>query len=340
MNSEVIKYVAGGGKTTYSRQLLRENPRGLYLTYNNAVKDEISSEGFLALTIDAFLTGFIIPKAVSKIPLIPEGVKIVLSKEGGYRAGCRNITIRNDGSVWNGSKIIKSVNLYTEYDSFLAKGNFPNKKFLNMIFTPDSLSISHQQRDQLASFAIINFKQYILDIIRQRFSYIIIDEAQDIKLPKEPLVEALWASDIPTIILGDENQNINNGSEWFSGLEATKSELKSYRCGEGLCRWIRGNLKIDINGVEKETSYTTISFNQLDDLNDGERVLLYKAKKGSAIKDALSRWRGPSRTIQNAKGATIDQDVVIIGKTMNKRFLYTAITRTRGNVYSTIVKYQ
>lgn len=338
MDSEVIKYVAGGGKTTYSRGLLKDNVRGLYLTYNNAVKDEILGEGYLAMTLDSFLVGFIIPKAISKIPLIPDGAKVSLNESTDYRSGSKNISIDKNGLLYNQTKIIKDVNLYTRFEDFIGMSNFTNKFFLDMIFKQNELNTSYQQRDQLANFIIHNHKDYLLDMIKCRFEYIIIDEAQDIKSLKEPLVEMLRTSDIPTIILGDEHQNINGGSEWFSKLESTKSETNTHRCGDGICKWIRDSLNIDINGSSEESSYNVIKYDQLASIDDGKKVLLYKGASGDKMKNAISAWSGPRRTIQNAKGSTIDQDIVIIGNTMNKRLLYTAITRTTQSVYSTISK--
>lgn len=338
MNSEVIKYVAGGGKTTYSRGILKEHPRGLYLTYNNAVKDEILGEGHLAMTIDSFFTGFIIPKAISKIPLIPDGARISLNDGDGFQSGSRNIKINQDGTLYNQSKVISNINLNTPYDEFSVSRVFANKPFLQMIFNEKTLHISHEHRDQLVNYIVSKLSTYILDIMRDRFSYVIIDEAQDIKSSKEPFVELLRTSNIPTIILGDENQNINGGSEWFSGLESSDHKEESHRCGDGICKWIRDILKINITGTDANSSYIKIKYDELHDLDDGRRVLLYKIASGKEIKGAISSWSGPKRTIQNAKGATIKQDVVIIGASLSKKFLYTAITRTTESAYSTIAK--
>ena len=338
MNSEAIKYVAGGGKTTYSRGLLKDNSRGLYLTYNNSVKDELLCEGYLAMTLDSFLTGFIIPKAIPKIPLIPDGVRITLNDITGYGSGSKNISINHDGALYNQSKRIDNISLYTQYSTFSSMPNFASKSFLEIIFQKDTLCLSHKQRDELTNFIITKHKDYMVDIIRRRFAYIIIDEAQDVKTPKEPLVEMLRSSNIPTIILGDENQNINGGSEWFSGLQATKSETLSYRCGDGLCGWIRDNLEVDITGNDRESSYNKIKYTQVLDFDDGNRFLLYKSANGQKIKGILSTWNGPKSTIQGAKGSTIEEDVIIIGDSMSRRFLYTAATRTRKSVYSTITR--
>ncbi|MDO4729361.1 MAG: UvrD-helicase domain-containing protein [Bacteroidota bacterium] len=338
MNSKVIKYVAGGGKTTYSRELLKNNPRGLYLTYNNSVKDDLLGEGYLAMTLDSFLTGFIIPKAISKIPLIPDGVSIVLNENKGFKSGSKNVSIREDGSLYNRSRHINDVSLNTQYEDFVRMSHFTNKDFLRIIFQPDKLNIGHGQRDGLANFIIANHKEYIIDVVKKRFAYIIIDEAQDIKIEKEPLVEMFRGSNVPTIILGDENQNINGGSEWFSKLQATYNKNESYRCGEGVCEWIRDNLEIEIIGHSGESSYNEIKYNEALELDDGKRVLLYKAASGKQVKNILSAWRGPRSTIQTAKGRTIEEDVVIIGDSLNRRFLYTAVTRTRKAVYSTVKK--
>ena len=35
MNSEIIKIVAGGGKTTESSKILRQEKNGLYIAFNN-----------------------------------------------------------------------------------------------------------------------------------------------------------------------------------------------------------------------------------------------------------------------------------------------------------------
>ena len=62
MNSEIIKYVAGGGKTTYSANYLKNNKNGLYLAFTNSVIEDVSKKGFLSKTIDSLFISFIIPK--------------------------------------------------------------------------------------------------------------------------------------------------------------------------------------------------------------------------------------------------------------------------------------
>ena len=44
MNSEVIKFVAGGGKTTYSIEYLRKNANGIYLAFTNSVVNDIRNK--------------------------------------------------------------------------------------------------------------------------------------------------------------------------------------------------------------------------------------------------------------------------------------------------------
>ena len=76
MNSEVIKFVAGGGKTTLSEKILKEQGNGLYLAFTNSVVEEISNKGYLSRTIDSLFTSFIIPKFTSFIPIIASGSKV------------------------------------------------------------------------------------------------------------------------------------------------------------------------------------------------------------------------------------------------------------------------
>ena len=76
MNLEVIKFVAGGGKTTLSEKILKEQGNGLYLAFTNSVVEEISNKGYLSRTIDSLFTSFIIPKFTSLIPIIASGSKI------------------------------------------------------------------------------------------------------------------------------------------------------------------------------------------------------------------------------------------------------------------------
>ena len=70
MNSKVVKFVAGGGKTTLSKEILRNESNGLYLAFTNSVVKEINDEGYLSRTIDSLFQSFIIPKFTSLIPLI------------------------------------------------------------------------------------------------------------------------------------------------------------------------------------------------------------------------------------------------------------------------------
>lgn len=53
MNSKVIKFVAGAGKTTYSEEYMSKNKNGIYLAFNNSVVDELKNKGYLCKTIDA-----------------------------------------------------------------------------------------------------------------------------------------------------------------------------------------------------------------------------------------------------------------------------------------------
>ena len=69
MNSKIIKVVAGGGKTTKSEKILRQQDNGLYLAFNNEVIDEMRLKGFICKTIDSLFSSYIIPKFTSVIPI-------------------------------------------------------------------------------------------------------------------------------------------------------------------------------------------------------------------------------------------------------------------------------
>lgn len=53
------------------------------------------------------------------------------------------------------------------------------------------------------------------------------------------------------------------------------------------------------------------------------------------MKEIVALWKGPKSTIKIAKGMTIEQDIVIVGKQLSEKNLYTALTRTRQDAYST-----
>ena len=172
--------------------------------------------------------------------------------------------------------------------------------------------------------------------MKSRFKFVIIDESQDIKRGfMQDFAELLYESNIDLIILGDPYQNVNGGSDWFENLSPSETNNKTYRCPENNCQWIRENLAIDITGERKEGGCLKINNDDIKDYDDGERTLLY-TQESQHTKQIINRWSGRKSTIKSAKGSTIKSDVVIIGKTMNIRNFYTAVTRTEKYVYYTV----
>ena len=107
MNSKVIKFVAGAGKTTYSEEYLKNNKNGIYLAFNNSVVNELKDKGYLCKTIDSLFFNYIIPKFTSIIPLIANGATINYinsNNEKSFQRGAANIKIEKDGSIYNRSK--------------------------------------------------------------------------------------------------------------------------------------------------------------------------------------------------------------------------------------------
>lgn len=339
MNSKVIKFVAGAGKTTYSEEYMKKNKNGIYLAFNNSVVDELKNKGYLCKTIDALFFSYIIPKFTSAIPLIANGATINYTNsenEESFQKGMSNIKIEKNGDIYNkGKKTIIKLNIKNE--EMHKMRNFPNSFFIKYVFAKDSLNINDQQRAELSYYIIEQYSNEIVELLESRFSYIIIDEAQDLKGYREEFAKLIYKSNIKLILLGDDNQNINGGGKWFEKLKADETKQVTYRCTENVCKWIRNNLQIDIYGNQNYGEYKKIKFSETLNYNDGKRVLLYSANTGKN-KEIIENWKGLKETIRKAKGSTIEKDVVIIGESLNRKNLYTAITRTKNNVYSTVSK--
>lgn len=337
MNSRVIKFVAGAGKTTFSEEYLKENQNGIYLAFNNRVVDEIRNKGFLCKTIDSLFASFIIPKFISAIPLIATGSKINYidgSNLNQYQRGFSNIKIHKDGKIYNQSKYI-GITLSDSNSDLYSRTNFKNERFIKFIFGKDSLNINDELRTEISAYIIENYSTELIKLLEARFSYIIIDEAQDLKGYREDFSKLLYESKIQLILLGDDNQNINGGGNWFESLSADETKNTTYRCTEEICKWIRDKLNIEIYGNSDSGQYKEIKLSEALNYDDGEKVLLYNSSAGKN-KEIIDSWKGEKFTIKKSKGDTIEKDIVIVGNTLNKKNLYTAITRTKKNCYSTI----
>lgn len=340
MNSRVIKFVAGAGKTTFSEKYMKENKNGLYLAFNNSVVDELKNKGFLCKTIDSLFTSFIIPKLTSVIPLIASGAIIKYKADqnlNSYQKGYANIKIHEDGKIFNKSKDTY-INLETDNVDLYSMGDFKSSLFIKSIFAKDTLNLNDQLRAELSYYIIKKYPKEIVKFLEKRFSYIIIDEAQDLKSYREEFAKLLYNSNINLIILGDDNQNINGGGIWFESLKPNLTEKKTYRCSENICKWIRDNLEIEIFGTENEGEYIKIENADVLKYDDGKRELLYYSNADSN-KEIIKNWKGKKQTIKSAKGSTIRNDIIIIGEKLGRKNLYTAITRTTKSCYSTIKKY-
>lgn len=337
MDSRVIKFVAGGGKTTYCLEHLKDNKQGLYLAFNNSVVDSIQEHGFLARTIDSFFQSFLIPKFVSQFPIIAKGAEIDyldINNVPSYLKGVGQYKIHSEGSIY-----CKSVftGLTLNYDNVqLHTNNIKHSFILRYIFDKTVFRVTDDIRAGLSSFLINVFGQQIVSFIKSRFAYVIIDESQDLNGYKEEFAKLLFDSDLSLIVLGDDKQNINGGGEWFESLIPDEERKNSFRCPENNCEWIRNNLSIEIYGNENHSDFNVISFDDVKKYDDGETVLLYAGRSGDKLKTLVDCWNGPKETIKKSKGETINADIVIAGESLSKKAYYTAITRTTKNVYSTI----
>ena len=338
-STRIIKCVAGAGKTTYSLKYLASHQNGLYLAFTNSVVNDIASKGFLAKTIDSFFSSYIIYKFIHVIPIIKNGTTIEYIDKNNipqYRLGVMTIHINPATGGISNQKKPTSFSISTEHKMlYEMRGGVKNLQNVKYIFGSDKLRLTDSLRKELSLYIINHYPKQLEEILSKRFSYIIIDEAQDLSDYKEKFAQLLSSSKIPTIILGDDNQNIMGGSgNWFELQKATSIKLGSLRSPESICKWIRENLSIEIYGVKGVGGqFKKITNAEIPQYDDGKRVLLYHANNSKNISNAISAWSGPKNTIKKAKGSTIDQDIVIIGNKMNKKNLYVALTRTKGNAY-------
>ena len=336
MSLKVIKFVAGGGKTTESLSYLKANKNGIYLAFNNKVVDEISNKGCLSKTIDSLFVNYIIPKLVELVPLISNGCKIEYINTANLNnnlKGIANIHIHKDGKIFNRKTATKFDLSIRNTDLH----NFKNEKnliFLKNIFCKDKLVLTDQLRADLSSYLINQYQEKIISLMEKRFSFVIVDEAQDLKDFREEFVKLISDSKIDVIVLGDVYQNINGGGKWFGDLNATKSKNKSFRCPDNICKWLREKLGIEIYGNQNHGEVIKIHTSDVLKYDDSKRFLLYYSKS-KLNKNIIENWSGPKSTIKKAKGETIDSDIVIIGKKLDFKNSYTAITRTCKTAYIT-----
>lgn len=339
MNSEVIKVVAGGGKTTKSESILRNESNGLYLAFNNSVVNELKLKGYICKTIDSLFTSYIIPKFTSLIPIIGNGSKITYDEIDDTRfdlKGIGNLSIKINGDIYNRNKNT-GFNLNMSNDYLHSLNRQPNLNIIKYIFGKKKLRLTHQLRSDLSSYLISNYPNAIVEILANRFTFVIFDEAQDLHGYLEQFAILIHNSKIKSFFLGDDFQSINYKANWFKNLTPTEMMEKSHRCPENNCKWIRENLGITIYGNCNESTFMNIQIEEALSYDNGKRVLIYSSKAGKA-KILEAKWTGEKYTVKSAKGMTIDNDIVIVGESMSKKCYYTAITRTTRNVFSTITK--
>lgn len=337
-SKRVIKCVAGSGKTTDSIRFMKSNKNGLYLAFNNKVVNEISNAGYLGLTIDSLFFSYILPKMLTFIPLAANCKGVVLNqdatRESIQKKNARNIKFNPDGTIKNKTSVVNAT--LNDTVASIATRNFPNRDALKYIFNSE-LHVTYDQAGALGCFLINKYPEQILWILRSRFDYIIIDEAQDLKPGfREDFAKLLYDNDFPVRLLGDSNQNINSGGDWFVQLEPDEEKNQSYRCPEGVCEWIRRVVGVDIHGKDSDGIVRKVTVETIKDLDNGRRVLLYYAKRNN--NEYIDNWSGEIYTIKKAKGLTIDQDIVVLANSLTTNNLYTAMTRTTSNVYMTVSK--
>lgn len=339
MSSKVIKFVAGAGKTTESVSIMNKEPNGLYLAFTNSVVEEVYNKGFLSKTIDSLFSSFIIPKFIPLIPIISLNSEIRYVNDSILTSkdrGIMNINIDLEGKIYNRSKYL-NISLDKQNNKLHKMDYAPSIPLVKKIFSEGCLYMSDQLRSDISNYILNKYPDEVVDFLSSRFSYIIIDEAQDLKGFKEDFAKLIFESSLKVYILGDENQNINGGGNWFGSLEATECNNVSYRSPEMICEWIREHLNIEIHGSDKVGSYNQIKSSEIGNYNRENCHLIYNSRT-VAVKKILENWKGKHNTIKSVKGSTIENDILIVGSSLNCKNFYTAVTRTTKNVYSTVTK--
>lgn len=337
----VTKCVAGSGKTTDSIKFMQSSKNGLYLAFNNKVVNEIANAGYLGLTIDSLFFSYILPKMLTFIPLAANCRGVVLNQESIgepiQKKNARNISFSSDGIIKNQTSIVNAT--LNDTMASIAIRRFPNRDALKYIFN-NELRVTYDQAGALSGFLINKYPEQILWILRSRFDYIIIDEAQDLQSGfREDFAKLLYDNDFPVRLLGDSNQNINGGGDWFNQLNSDEEKTRSCRCSEGVCKWIRQVVGVEIYGKGKDSAgiVCQVTADTVKDLDNSTRTLLY-VKRTSRYAEYIDNWSGKVYTIKKAKGLTIKQDIVILANGLKTNNLYTAMTRTTNNVYTTVTK--
>lgn len=332
---EVYKCVAGAGKTTKCIEIMKERKNGLYLAYNNSVVNEMKEHGLLAMTIDSLFVSFIIPKIQNLIPIFAnkKNIKLIIEVNEQYRY-ISNIRLKEDGYFYhkNNRTFFNLQMKQKELKSYKTQKNY---YAMSKIITEDEINLTHMLREDISNYILKKYDKEIVKMLYQRFDYIIIDEAQDLKSYKEKFAESIQKYGGEFIVLGDVNQNINGGGKWFEQLEGTAYKIKSKRVPNEICEWINTNLKIEIEGEKTNYKIEKIKLNEALNLDDGKRTMLYYSASGNEIKNIINNWKGPISTIKKIKGSTIKGDIVVVAKSLNKKDVYTAFTRTTQNCYYT-----
>lgn len=338
-SKRVIKCVAGSGKTTDSIKFMQSSKNGLYLAFNNKVVNEIANAGYLGLTIDSLFFSYILPKMLTFIPLAANCRGVVLNQESIgepiQKKNARNISFSPDGIIKNQTSIVNAT--LNDTMASIATRRFPNRDALKYIFN-NELRVAYDQAGALSGFLINKYPEQILWILRSRFDYIIIDEAQDLQSGfREEFAKLLYDNDFPVRLLGDSNQNINGGGDWFNQLNSDEEKTRSCRCSEGVCEWIRQVVGVEIYGKDSDGIVCKVTVDTVKDLDNSTRTLLY-VKRTSRYAEYIDNWSGEVYTIRKSKGLTIKQDIVILANDLKTNNLYTAMTRTTNNVYTTVTK--
>ena len=206
--------------------------------------------------------------------------------------------------------------------------------------------------------------QEVKSRIKKYFDCIVFDEVQDISGRDFNFLEELMKIDMNMLYVGDFYQhtyntsadgNVNKGL--FDDLDKyvdrfkkagvdfdNQTLLKSWRCGENVCKYVRDHLGISIYSNREEQGVV-----EFIDSDDGIREIWRNAEIVKLHYQKAATYGVGHRNWGDTKGEDCYQDVcVLLNKTTMQAYkkdalsklavstrnkLYVAITRAKGNVY-------
>lgn len=327
MDKRLILAVAGAGKTTYLVDKLNEIEKFVIITYTvnnyNSIRNAI----------------------IDKFNYIPKNIKIYT-----YFSFLYNFCYKPFERNFNSKGL-----LYGKISEKKAKSSQ-----LSYYINQNSKKVYAERLSKLCNDNII---EKIINRIEKYFQYLYIDEIQDFAGHDFNFIKSLEKCNINILYVGDYYQHTfdtsrdgNVNKNIFSSYERyiaklsnnilfvdTNSLIKSRRCTENICDFIRNKIDIEIYSYENRDSI----IKEIKDKNKIEEII----KNDKIIKlfyRNSDKYIGNTDNWGNCKGKTYNDVCVILNNntyklfqknrlnelaTISKNKFYVACTRSRNNLF-------